>query len=285
MNNSGAATYMNINIEQHQSILNLVSDSPDAATRKDRELWLSLFADAAWIEDPAGSRRYLAGDSDHSLSAFYDIFIRESDLRLNIDDDYVSGNQVLRDGTLEIAMPRGESIRVPIFLYYEVSPAGQISGIRAHWQITSAVWLALRSGGAGYLIDLAKRFRRAAGLRGLGGLLTTAGVTPWIGRIIAYRLKAYLESGRFFEATLLFTKFDDEAICIRGPSGSINLPPNYLTTGKFRLLKVSKTVAAGRFVVCRFTLLLEGKTRSGVGIITLAWPGLHIQRLEIFLRS
>jgi hypothetical protein len=274
---------MAVNRDQHRSILSLVSASPDAAMRKDKVRWLSLFADDAWIEDPAGTRRYFAGDSSRSLSAFYDIFIRESDLTIEIEDDFVSGNDVLRDGVIAIAMPQGASIRIPAFLRYEVSETGQIAGLRAHWQITSAVWLALRSGGAGYLADLARRFRSAAGIRGLGSLLTTTGMTPWIGRFTAHRLKTYLDTGRFFEATLLFGSLDDGAIRVRTGAGTTTLPPNYLTTGEFRLLDVSKTVAAGRFVACRFTLLLEGRTRSGVGIITLAWPGLRIQSFEIFL--
>ena len=39
------------------AVLELVSSSPVAAARKEREAWLELFDKKAWIEDPAGSIR------------------------------------------------------------------------------------------------------------------------------------------------------------------------------------------------------------------------------------
>lgn len=266
------------------SVLDLVASFPSAAAQKNRERWLSFFSPDAWIEDPAGALRFHATDPEWGLEKFYDIFIAATDISLEVEEDYVSGNQVVRDGVIHVNVKGEGAIQVPIFLRYRISDNSYISELRAYWELLPAMAKAVGSGpgGAGYLVTLGRRLVRATGFQGALGFLSTAEPASFIGKSTIRRLKEYLETGRYYEATMLFSRFEGNELLFHRPDGSQSQPPSYLTMGDLKIREIDKLIGGGRHLGFRFVVELEGDESAGVGFLTLSGTGLKIQRAEFF---
>ena len=265
-------------------ILDLVAASPVAASRKDREVWLSLFDDDAHIEDPAGSTPFTAMSPGRGLEVFYDIFIAHSDITFIAGYDYVCGRYVVRDG--EVAVDMGESRRlvIPVYLRYEVSESGKIKNLRAHWKLIPAIFQAVRCRPAGfkYLAAIGRRLYDTAGLRGIAGFARSAVPVAPGGRITLLRLREYLRAGRYSEAVSLFSFLDGGEIIIYSREIETH-PVGYLTMGELKLVSAEKLIYGGRFFSLRCDLLIAGRERSGVAFFTFSGFGFRIRTLEIFL--
>jgi steroid Delta-isomerase len=265
-------------------MLDLVASSPIAASRKEREVWLGLFDENAAIEDPAGSVPFIGMGHGRGLADFYDIFIAHSDISFVSEYDYVCGRHVVRDGTIIVDMKESPRLTIPVFLRYEVSESGKIKSLRAHWKPVSAIFKAIscRPGGPKYLADIVKQLYTTTGVRGIGGFAQAAAPAAIGSRITLWKLKDYLQVGRYSDAVSLFSFLDGGEIILYSKDMETH-PAGYLTMGEFKLISVDKLIDGGHFLSLRCDLLLSGRKRSGVAVFTFTTAGFRIRKLEIFI--
>lgn len=175
-----------------------VGASPALVAVHDRRGWLALFDDEGEVEDPVGSLpvRVRAGDRSR-LAAFWDTYIGPNEIRFEVHQDFVDGDDVLRDVTIHTTLSTGARLAVPSYVLYRLVPGPQGAGFRirrlaAHWEILPMVAQVLRQGPRGWwtIVVMTGRIVRYQGLRGLVSYLRSmlAGFTRARGRRLAVRL-------------------------------------------------------------------------------------------------
>lgn len=120
--------------------------SPAAAGARDRSAWVGLFTSNGRVEDPVGSTPHLGVAA---IGRFYDTFIGPRDIRFHPDVDIVVGPTVVRDGELEVTMASALTLRVPVYIRYDLQDdAGQlkIAALSAFWELPAMVGQFLRAG-------------------------------------------------------------------------------------------------------------------------------------------
>jgi SnoaL-like domain len=127
-------------------ILATAERSPAAAGARDRKAWVGLFTADGRVEDPVGStpHRGIA-----AIGRFYDTFIGPRLIRFHPDLDIVVGRTVVRDGELEVTMASTLTMRVPIYIRYDLQDdAGElkIAALLAFWELPAMVGQFLRGG-------------------------------------------------------------------------------------------------------------------------------------------
>jgi hypothetical protein len=147
--------------------------SPAAAGARDREAWIGLFTPDGRIEDPVGTTPHRGVGA---IGAFYDTFIGPRVIRFHPDVDIVVGPTVVRDGELEVTMASTVTLRVPVYIRYDLTDAAgelKIAALSAFWELPAMVGQFLR-GGVGAVpagVQLSKLLLRNQGLVGTLGFL------------------------------------------------------------------------------------------------------------------
>jgi hypothetical protein len=147
--------------------------SPAAAGARDRTAWVGLFTVNGRIDDPVGSTPHRGVAA---IGAFYDTFIGPRAIRFHPDVDIVVGPTVVRDGELEVTMASTLTMRVPVYIRYDLTEdAGElkIAVLSAFWELPAMVGQFLR-GGIGAVpagLQLSKLLLRNQGLVGTLGFL------------------------------------------------------------------------------------------------------------------
>src|SRR3954470_7366196 len=147
--------------------------SPAAAGARDREAWIGLFTPDGRIEDPVGTTPHRGVGA---IGAFYDTFIGPRVIRFHPDVDIVVGPTVVRDGELEVTMASTVTLRVPVYIRYDLTDAAgelKIAALSAFWELPAVVGQFLR-GGVGAVpagVQLSKLLLRNQGLVGTLGFL------------------------------------------------------------------------------------------------------------------
>jgi hypothetical protein len=147
--------------------------SPAAAGARDRKAWIGLFTPDGRIEDPVGSTPHRGVGA---IGAFYDTFIGPRVIRFHPDVDIVMGPTVVRDGELEVTMASTLTLRVPVYIRYDLTDdAGElkIAALSAYWELPAMVGQFLRGGAAAVPagLQLSKLLLRNQGLVGTLGFL------------------------------------------------------------------------------------------------------------------
>ncbi len=127
-------------------VLAVAERSPAAAAARDRKAWVGLFAADGRVEDPVGST---AHRGVAAIGRFYDTFIGPRVIRFFPDVDIVVGSTVIRDGELEVTMASTLTMRVPVYVRYDMKDdAGElkIAALSAFWELPSMVVEFLRGG-------------------------------------------------------------------------------------------------------------------------------------------
>ncbi|GAC1398872.1 MAG: nuclear transport factor 2 family protein [Mycobacterium sp.] len=120
--------------------------SPSAAGERDRSTWVGLFTEDGRVEDPVGSTPHRGRSA---IGRFYDTFIGPRDIRFHPDVDIVVGQTVVRDGELEVTMAATLTLRVPVYIRYDLEDVGgelRISALAAFWELPAMVLQFLRGG-------------------------------------------------------------------------------------------------------------------------------------------
>jgi hypothetical protein len=147
--------------------------SPAAAGARDRKAWVGLFTSNGRVEVPVGSAPHRGVAA---IGQFYDTFIGPRDIRFHPDVDIVVGLTVVRDGEVEATMASALTLRVPMFIRYDLEDeAGElkIAALSAFWELPALAARFLR-GGIGAVpagLQLSRLLIRNQGLVGTVGFL------------------------------------------------------------------------------------------------------------------
>jgi hypothetical protein len=154
-------------------ILATAERSPAAAGARDRKAWVGLFTADGCVEDPVGSAPHRGVAA---IGRFYDTFIGPRAIRFHPDVDIVGGHTVVRDGELEVTMASTLTMRVPVYLRYDLRDDEdelKIAALAAFWELPAMVGQFLR-GGIGAVpagVQLSRLLLRNQGLVGALGFL------------------------------------------------------------------------------------------------------------------
>jgi SnoaL-like domain len=155
-------------------MLTAAQRSPAAAGARDKKAWVGLFTADGRVEDPVGATPHV-GQS--AIGQFYDTFIGPRDIRYHPNLDVVVGPTVVRDGELEVTMASRLTMRVPVYIRYDMQDEGgdlKIAALSAFWELPAMVGQFLR-GGIGAVpagVQLSKLLVRNQGLAGTLGFLS-----------------------------------------------------------------------------------------------------------------
>jgi steroid delta-isomerase len=111
-----------------------------AIESKDRDGWLSLFAEDAVVEDPVGPSMLdpegLGHRGKEAIARFFDDVIAPNDkIEFTIKLSYQSGPEVANVGTIDITFPGGTQIAsVDLVSTYRIGKDGRLESLRAHWE-------------------------------------------------------------------------------------------------------------------------------------------------------
>lgn len=116
--------------------------SRDAVAARDKEAWLSVFADDAIVEDPIGPSPFDPEGNGHrgrdAISAFWDKAIAPTEaIEFNFVDSFACGNEEANVGAIVITMA-GHRITTDGVFTYRVNDEGKLVALRAYWELDRA---------------------------------------------------------------------------------------------------------------------------------------------------
>ncbi|MEH6515403.1 MAG: nuclear transport factor 2 family protein [Halioglobus sp.] len=108
---------------------------------KNREGWLSLYAEDGIIEDPIGVSMIDPEGKGHrgqaAREAFWDNFIAPSVIKIDIKDSYAAGDELanLLELTTTIDAGNGKALQQKVFavVTYHVDSEGKLLSLRGFW--------------------------------------------------------------------------------------------------------------------------------------------------------
>ena len=109
------------------------------AEAKDRDGWLSLFADDGVVQDPVGQSIFDPEGNGHqgieAITAFYDNVISTSEsVRFDMRQWAECGSECAFAGTIQIVLPGGQKGSVDLVNIYRVTDEGKIASLRSFWE-------------------------------------------------------------------------------------------------------------------------------------------------------
>ncbi|WP_354523773.1 nuclear transport factor 2 family protein [Mycolicibacterium sp. 624] len=108
---------------------------------RDKEAWLSVFADDAVVEDPIGPSHFDPEGKGHrgkeAIAKFYDMAIAPSELTFNFEKTYICGDEEANVGSIVIRSSGYEVTAEGVFTY-RVNGDGQMVALRAYWELDKA---------------------------------------------------------------------------------------------------------------------------------------------------
>jgi ketosteroid isomerase-like protein len=118
--------------------------SIDTVRAKDKDGWISNFADDACIEDPVGKSPLDPTGNGHrgkvAISAFWDMCIGSGNVDFRIRESYpVSDVAVANVGSIVNTLPDGTQIEAKGVFIYHVNAEGKVTHLRAYWDFNSTM--------------------------------------------------------------------------------------------------------------------------------------------------
>lgn len=254
--------------------LAVAAASPDAANRRARAEWLSLYASHAEVRDPFGTpvcrkdHSTRPGTGKNDLELFFDTFIAGmQSMQVDVLLDVVVGDVVARDVILRPTMAFGVESAIPTRLLYELTREDGrlvVQRLGAYWDASQATQRTMR-----------------AGLRGKGSMMvSSARMARYLGRAWMQRyVKGTKEGARRpgREATVAFgeaLRASDldaaRALCTADATFRLREQPLTLAElGALQLdLSLRDPIASGDAVTARCTAQHGGRTVEGIAFAT-----------------
>jgi steroid delta-isomerase len=108
----------------------------------DREGWLSLWHEDGIIEDPVGPSPFDPEGKGHrglvKIAAFYDTVIGPAEVRFEIRQTFVCGNECANVGTITAKLS-GAVSRTELVMLYRVDEEGKLLSLRAFWEFETTM--------------------------------------------------------------------------------------------------------------------------------------------------
>lgn len=113
--------------------------SREAVTARDKQAWLSVFADDAIIEDPIGPSQFDPEGKGHrgrdAISAFWDNAIASTEkIEFNFVDGFQCGNEEANVGCIVITIG-GYQVTAEGVFTYRADDDGKLVALRAYWEL------------------------------------------------------------------------------------------------------------------------------------------------------
>jgi steroid delta-isomerase len=106
---------------------------------KDRQTWLSLWAEEGWVEDPIGvSFLDPAGKGHHGpegRAAFWDSNMAPNSISFALKDSFACGSECANVADITITMPGGATTLCEGVFAYRVDDEGWLLSLRAFWEL------------------------------------------------------------------------------------------------------------------------------------------------------
>jgi steroid Delta-isomerase len=111
-----------------------------AVVAKDKDRWLSLFADDAVLEDPVGPSFFDPDGNGHrgkaAIAAFWDTAIAPVvEFTFTIRDSFANGDACANVGTFSTRMEDGTCADTDLVAVYRLDDEGRIASMCAHWEV------------------------------------------------------------------------------------------------------------------------------------------------------
>lgn len=112
--------------------------SLSAVSAGDKQRWLDLFEDDAFIQDPVGVSPTDPTGKGHigkaAIAAFYDTFPLEAgQMGFEIHNVIARGDEAAVDLTLKFTDKEGNTSAIKAINIYKASPNGKIASLRSFW--------------------------------------------------------------------------------------------------------------------------------------------------------
>jgi ketosteroid isomerase-like protein len=116
--------------------------SREAVIARDKEAWLTVFADDAIVEDPIGPSPFDLEGKGHrgrdAIAAFWDKAIAPTDkIEFVFRDTYQCGNEEANVGHILITTGDYQITAEGVFTY-KANDEGQLLALRAYWELDKA---------------------------------------------------------------------------------------------------------------------------------------------------
>lgn len=116
--------------------------SREAVTARDKDAWLSVFADDAIVEDPIGPSAFDPEGRGHrghdAISAFWDKAIAPTDkIEFVFRDTYQCGSEEANVGHILISTA-GYQVTAEGVFTYKANDEGKLVALRAYWEMDRA---------------------------------------------------------------------------------------------------------------------------------------------------
>lgn len=111
-----------------------------AVVAKDKQAWLSLFAEDAVLEDPVGPSFFDPEGRGHrgrdGIAAFWDLAIEPvAEFWFTIKDSFANGNCCANVGTFSTRLEDGTLADTELVAVYRLDDDGLIASMCAHWEV------------------------------------------------------------------------------------------------------------------------------------------------------
>ncbi|MBM4444117.1 MAG: hypothetical protein FJ020_02295 [Chloroflexi bacterium] len=167
---------------EKNGIIALVNKSPEFVDKHDRAGWLDLFSSNAVVEDPVGAGPNRKGkdirNGKDALGRFYDIFIGPNKIKLDVHQDIVVANEMVREVSIHTTLPNGAITIVHSYLDYKiVEENGQlkIDMLRAHWDLGRNALAMVQNSGLKGIIGSTVQFGAIVKAQGVGRTIEYVG--------------------------------------------------------------------------------------------------------------
>jgi hypothetical protein len=247
--------------------------STAAATARDRNTWVGLYASDGRVEDPVGSQPHRGRAA---IGRFFDTFIGPRHVAYLPDVDIVSGSTVIRDGILQAALGP-VTLQVPIYIRYDIQEVGddpKIAGLSAFWELPVMVGQFLRGGFSGM----------PEGLKLTRLLLTNQGVVGTLGFLGGLRGAGPAGKRRFREFLADALAGDEVAVRRRLGKGARMTIGDEAPLGTTELLSRLAGTRPRKMIAAGYSLVV-GLDRDGgrdVMIADVAAKPFAINRIRYF---
>jgi steroid Delta-isomerase len=127
--------------EETLSVRELAIQSRAAVHAGDKESWLALFADDAYVQDPIGPSAFDPEGKGHhgkeAIGAFYDTVIASAEaISFEIQQSYMCGDEVADVGIISTTLAGGTHQAIVHGVYtYKSNGAGKLAWLRAFWEM------------------------------------------------------------------------------------------------------------------------------------------------------